>query len=307
MEQNNLIDWKATLYDTKSSITLHSPSNVLFQQDIDGLPIFILPKQSKLLLIYYQIEEEIISFKSRVYEISSQNIKIENQNTNDDTINVEWEDGLINGSLSISKCSWTHDGHLLYSRKLDRRLFRLLTPTPAPPSKYMHQNIWKDSIKGPLKADFPGRILAFSYLWALPNHYAILVVQYLPFENEFCKISISIFSAGPELFWRINTLWETEIEGCGQGMIQSDSVDYLYFLTTPIIATSGDSKLAAFVFIEHLFLISVDVVQEGYVLTTQRVDGLFGADFDIDLVYIFTRPAENLIVLVSEVIWINVV
>jgi hypothetical protein len=68
----------------------------------------------------------------------------------------------------------------------------------------------------------------------------------------------------------------------------------------PIIATSPDSKIAAFIFIKHLFSITWNESRQDYRLSIQLIDELFGDDFKVDLLYIFQRSFDNIIVIVSK-------
>ncbi len=87
-------------------------------------------------------------------------------------------------------------------------------------------------------------------------------------------------------------------------MIDSDQVDYLYFLTNPVVSINNSGKMVSFVFVEHLFLIQYSNSTTSNVpfgLSTFPIYGLYGADFDIDLIQISSlEEGENLVALVSE-------
>ncbi|KAJ3276367.1 hypothetical protein HDV01_004990 [Terramyces sp. JEL0728] len=111
-------------------------------------------------------------------------------------------------------------------------------------------------------------------------------------------VSIFTFSDGA---WYKDVLWQTELTGVGEDLIDSDSVDYLYFLTNPILGTLSSGEMVVFVFIEQMFTLSFQNKnnQHGYVLKTQPVMGMYGSDFDIDLISIIQTDSIY-ISLVSE-------
>ncbi|KAJ3322901.1 hypothetical protein HDV06_002560 [Boothiomyces sp. JEL0866] len=203
----------------------------------------------------------------------------------------------------------TYNNHLLYSRKDDSRLFRILLSDQTPGNNFLDNlgsnriggKQWNTEIAGPLQKNHPGRILCYTYLKSKPHTHSILVVQYLPYEKSvFFKIMVSIytFSDGS---WYKDVLWQTELAGLGEDLIDSDSVDYLYFLTNPILGTLSNGEMVVFVFIEQMFTLSFQNKNNlhGYVLKTQPVMGMYGSDFDIDLISIIKTDAIY-ISLVSE-------
>jgi hypothetical protein len=133
-----------------------------------------------------------------------------------------------------------------------------------------------------------------------------MAVQYLPYEKSVVfQVSVSIFTFSNSS-WSKEILWETDLVGVGGDMIDSDSVDYLYFLTKPLLAVSEREDMVAFIFIEHLFILSKSENNE-YVLKTQLIGGLFGSDFDVDHIQISSFPEGNILSIVSDVTIFHVV
>jgi hypothetical protein len=88
---------------------------------------------SDFLLILNKVNDDILYYKTKKLKVNG--------------TNVEQTDGMIGSSLVISKYMWSFDGHLLYSRKLDDRLFTLLPPG-------IGSREWNEPIKGPIQRIF---------------------------------------------------------------------------------------------------------------------------------------------------------
>ncbi len=87
-------------------------------------------------------------------------------------------------------------------------------------------------------------------------------------------------------------------------------MDYLYFLTNPSIANTNSASQFSFVFMGRFFFLdyNVDLKNEpktvhGYKLSTQLIQGLYGSDFDIDMIRMHQSESggETMIACVAEV------
>ena len=85
-------------------------------------------------------------------------------------------------------------------------------------------------------------------------------------------------------------------------------MDYLYFLTNPSIANTNTASQFSFVFMGRFFFLDYNVDLEpktvhGYKLSTQLIQGLYGSDFDIDMIRMHQSESggETMIACVAEV------
>jgi hypothetical protein len=276
----SLLHWSTTNLQEKNTLELSANSTVVVSRELDprDKPLFLYPFGEELMLVYHRVDEEKISYHLDYLQKNRLISKV------------------LPGNLRITKCLVTRDRHLLYTNKFDKRLFRLIPHV-------MDENV---SIPGPLSTEYPGRILTYAYLRSDDEKHRILTVQYLPYDKSVVfQVSVSIFTFSGGI-WSREVLWETDLVGLGGDMIDSDSVDYLYFLTNPLLAVSDNEDLVAFVFIEHLFTLSKNQDND-YVLKTQLIGGLFGSDFDVDHIQISRHDKVTLLSVVSEVFMIHLV
>ena len=291
---------KFLAYHPENLFFSKSDSNVNYQQagryldfEVDGKVVYMLSNKDApktVTIAYYKIQEETLTFY--LSELIGDGDKI-----------YESDKRALPGHLGISDIVKGHDGKYLYKRKQDSRLFRIFDN--------------RTSLLGPTFADFPGRLLAFAYLFSPANVPTAFAAQYLPTPNsKLFEVSFSVYTLEEsKSTWSRQLLWSVQLIGLGENMIDADQVDYLYFLTKALIATKSDGKMVAFVFMEHLFTVLLNS-ENKWELNTQPIIGLHGADYDVDLILSTTAKKdlvtnaentvnkndseENLIIIVAE-------
>jgi hypothetical protein len=276
-DDTTIFHWSTSNSNEINTVNLQINSTTVYHHElIKEKPLFMFPVKDELMIVYHRVDEEFISYHLQYYYRDGQ------------TYNYNIHSKEISGNLRITRCILTKEKHLLYSRKFDTRLFRLILNA-------LSGNI---SIPGPL-AEKQGRILAYSYLGSSSSDHHVMAVQYLPYEKSVLfQVSVSVFTYSNN-DWTKETLWETDLAGLGGDLIDSDNIDFLYFLTNPVIAVSDNEDLVVFVLMEHLFTLYRD--ENKFFLKTQPVVGLYGSDFDVDYIGITQKNNLNLISIVSEV------
>jgi hypothetical protein len=282
--QFKLLNQKHLVFQPERVFVANADNEISFQQNntelgfkVDGTISFMLADTlENIVLSYYTIHEESLTFY--ISQLSSK-----------DGALIESDKLALPGHLGISDIVRGYDGSYLYKRKHDSRLFRIFENSASCP--------------GPLFTDFPGRLLSFAYLYSPDRVYTVFAAQYLPTPNsKLFEVSFSIYTSSEDQ-WNRQLLWSVQLFGLGNNMIDADQVDYLYFLTKALVYTRTDGKMVSFVFMEHLFTISINNGNQ-WKLNTQPIVGLHGADYDVDIIYSTVNNndeiKENLIVLVAE-------
>ncbi|KAJ3360119.1 hypothetical protein HDU91_004698 [Kappamyces sp. JEL0680] len=291
-----LVEWKEGSHELRTVGPRLGVRQESLEADLDlvHLPLLMLScrNSTDLVLMEYEIAEEQVAYHISRYIWDGSAI-------------LPGPSRLLPGHLTLKSAMLGWNDALLYSRKSDSRLFRLVE-APFADGPAENQTI---SLPGPLLDEYPGRLLASSYMKPTEHHkHAVLATQYLPFDNslEF-QVSLSIYTQSHlDDRWDRHLLWKLNLTGLGDNLIDADQVDYLYFLTNPLIATSPSASTFVFVFMGRFFTLyrSSDPTEPsdpGYKFSISAVQGLYGADFDVDLIQIFEQLDETLLIVVSEV------
>ncbi|KAH6568967.1 hypothetical protein BASA50_008002 [Batrachochytrium salamandrivorans] len=223
----------------------------------------------------------------------------------------------VPGSLTFSRLSYGNPSTLVYSRKNDVCLFRVisdLVPKSIDSSLRDSGDIGGESpsmrpksYPGPFFQDYPGRVLSVVSLFTKdPSETLLFVFQYRSLQDKKrFRIYVSLFSQILDGPWKRYLLWEKDWHGLGEDAIAADELHLLYFLTDPIVVTSGLSKTVLFVFMQQLF--TLDYIQDivtstvadarvtrGYLFTLQAIPFISGADLEIGNMHIDT-PGRTLV------------
>ncbi|KAI8922942.1 hypothetical protein BC831DRAFT_473627 [Entophlyctis helioformis] len=295
-------------------LSLSSPQTPLMQQHMrpivndtfEGSTKYILTDDAgsrlpTVTLITSQIVEEDLTYRARVYALE------EPTHGPEVSFNESFRfvNGRVPGSLGFTRLSYGNPNTLVYARKQDKTLFRVLRglePMASHSSKDGQPAVSEASIAGPLLSQFPGRVLSLLPLYTKdPADIAIFGFQYTPMRNgKLFTITISIFSKPSGKTWSRHVLWETVWHGVGENTIMADETDLLYFLTNPVVVTSRFSRNVAFAFMKSIFTLDFvgdDVpdiasgahVACGYTLSRLGIDQISGNDLELNNMHIDSR------------------
>ncbi|KAJ8326233.1 hypothetical protein O5D80_005001 [Batrachochytrium dendrobatidis] len=254
-------------------------------------------------LVTNTVHEEESVYYARVYAIETP--------SNSDPGSYKFVQAQVPGSLTFSRLSYGVPHRLVYSRKSDARLFRIidnLVPLSTPRAQInKSDDVLKSpsvpfkSLPGPLFETFPGRILSIVPLFTKNSlETLIFIFQYKSLPNtKLFKIHISLFHCLQGSEWEKRILWEKDWHGLGEDTIAADELHLLYFLTDPVVVTSRFSKVVSFVFMKQIF--TLDYVGDDtekqfdgpnlafdYVLSWQKIHLLSGSEMEINNMHIDT-------------------
>lgn len=137
-------------------------TNLISEATFDGTLLYFLSgngSDKRLALVYSKVLNESISYHLRVSSV------LPNAGTSH-LIPVTSETQLLAGNILFSKMTYGPRGQLLYSRKQDNRIFRLIVPQPAPNDVISTPPTTK-SIPQLVAYPIPGPSLGLSYLYQI--------------------------------------------------------------------------------------------------------------------------------------------
>jgi hypothetical protein len=137
-------------------------ANLISEATFDGTLLYFLSgngSDKRLALVYSKVLNESISYHLRVSSV------LPNAGTSP-LIPVTSETQLLAGNIVFSKMTYGPRGQLLYSRKQDNRIFRLIVPQPAPNDVISTPPTTK-SIPQLVAYPIPGPSLGLSYLYQI--------------------------------------------------------------------------------------------------------------------------------------------
>ena len=204
----------------------------------------------------------------------------------------------IPGNLGILKFRLCSNEHLyLFTRRLDSRLFRL------------YNSKTNESITGPLLINHPGLVINMvcmdSNLDGTKGSLDIVTIQYRPPPPEKIdfEVILSIFSFNfKHKVWSQVVLQNLTLQGMGDNYIDSDQLDYLYFLTKPIVSLNRQIGSLCFVLMKHIYTIYRGV-NDSFSLFTQNLEPILDySDFFITDIQLLCneKQDETILLLISD-------
>lgn len=252
-----------------NGLLLDDEQTVVLEQSIGIATQFVLVEDldRQMALLSYSIEDEDMKYSVRIYKVDS------------DVSSVHWN---IPGTLSVTRISFSN-GQMVYVRKQDQRLFRMLPPV----HQIDNSNVIK-SIPGPLSHDFVGRVLGMVSVYSRnPRESVVFVFQYIPPEPNSIvfQVKMSLFHRSQDGVWTQHVLWKQRLQGIHDNNIMSEEVERFYFLSKPVIASCGPvGQHLAFVFAKAVF--SLDFIDSstafGFELSQSPISGIYGKSFEVN-------------------------
>ncbi|TPX63268.1 hypothetical protein SpCBS45565_g06725 [Spizellomyces sp. 'palustris'] len=193
-----------------------------------------------------------------------------------------WE---LPGNLPLTRASLGSLGKLVASRRYDANMFRVyLFGTDTDESERSGERSEGTGIGGPsIDLSLGRQLLAMELYNPIEGHISVFSVTFQEVD-DFYRVSMSIFT-WVDGKWEQDEIWKQSYlpvqrsvysPALGHEVIEAENVDQLFWLGTPVVAASLNSKSVAWVFLGRIF--TLDYIgketsgkSHGYVLDDSRI------------------------------------